>query len=187
MRSITRDRPAGRCDRTTARTASRSHYPGTRRRWSNDGAAGRSVARGYLWLFVCSRQLSGRSRVSPRCRWPRSARRRAEACPSARGCGWRPRSVVDAELCARGVERLRVADASIMPTIPRGHYPRASIMIAEFPSKCWCRRTRTGRSVRRSCPAARRRRMHLVCRGSLWAANRSPRHVRTLYRFIDLS
>lgn len=31
----------------------------------------------------------------------------------------------DAELCARGVERLRVADASIMLTIPRGQYLRA--------------------------------------------------------------
>jgi GMC oxidoreductase len=37
---------------------------------------------------------------------------------------WRPRSVVEAEFCARGVDRLRVADASIMPPVPRGLYPR---------------------------------------------------------------
>ena len=39
--------------------------------------------------------------------------------------------VVDPELRVLGVEHLRVADASIMPTIPRGHTNAAAIMIGE--------------------------------------------------------
>lgn len=40
-------------------------------------------------------------------------------------------SVVDAELRVRGVRALRVVDASVMPTIPRGHTHAATVMIAE--------------------------------------------------------
>ena len=40
-------------------------------------------------------------------------------------------AVVDGQLRVRGVERLRVADASIMPTIPGGHINAPTIMIAE--------------------------------------------------------
>jgi len=40
-------------------------------------------------------------------------------------------SVVDAELRVRGVERLRIADASVMPTVPRGNTNAPTIAIAE--------------------------------------------------------
>ena len=40
-------------------------------------------------------------------------------------------SVVDAELRVRGVDRLRVADASIMPSIIRGHTHAPSVVIGE--------------------------------------------------------
>ena len=40
-------------------------------------------------------------------------------------------SVVDPQLRVRGVDGLRVADASIMPTIIRGHTHAPSVMIGE--------------------------------------------------------
>ncbi len=40
-------------------------------------------------------------------------------------------AVVDHELRLRGVEGLRVADASVMPVIPRGHTDTPTVMIAE--------------------------------------------------------
>lgn len=42
-----------------------------------------------------------------------------------------PLAVVDAELRVRGVDRLRIADASIMPTLVSGNTNAASIMIGE--------------------------------------------------------
>jgi choline dehydrogenase len=45
--------------------------------------------------------------------------------------GTGPDAVVDAQLRVRGLDRLRVVDASVMPTIVRGHTNAATIMIAE--------------------------------------------------------
>jgi choline dehydrogenase len=40
-------------------------------------------------------------------------------------------SVVDPELRVRGVDGLRVADASVMPVVPRGNTNAPSIMVGE--------------------------------------------------------
>jgi choline dehydrogenase len=40
-------------------------------------------------------------------------------------------TVVDSELRVHGVERLRVVDASVMPTVPRGNTNAPTIMVAE--------------------------------------------------------
>ena len=40
-------------------------------------------------------------------------------------------TVVDAELRVHGVESLRVVDASVMPTVPRGNTNAPTIMVAE--------------------------------------------------------
>ncbi len=42
-----------------------------------------------------------------------------------------PLAVVDAQLRVHGVAGLRVADASIMPTLPRGHTHAAAVAIGE--------------------------------------------------------
>ncbi len=40
-------------------------------------------------------------------------------------------AVVDAELCVRGVDGLRVVDASVMPAVPRGNTNAPTVMVAE--------------------------------------------------------
>jgi hypothetical protein len=44
-------------------------------------------------------------------------------------------AVVDGELRVRGIEGLRIADASVMPTIPSANTNAPSIMIGEFASR----------------------------------------------------
>ena len=44
-------------------------------------------------------------------------------------------AVVDAELRVRGIEGLRIADASVMPTIPSAPTNAPTVMIGEFASR----------------------------------------------------
>jgi choline dehydrogenase len=45
--------------------------------------------------------------------------------------GSRPDSVVDPQLRVRGVDGLWVVDASVMPSVPRGHFNAGVAMIAQ--------------------------------------------------------
>jgi choline dehydrogenase-like flavoprotein len=47
------------------------------------------------------------------------------------GLGSDPSAVVDSELRVRGIDRLRVIDASVMPTLTSGNTNAPTIMIAE--------------------------------------------------------
>ena len=64
-------------------------------------------------------------------------------------------SVVDRELRVVGYERLRVADASVMPRIPRGHTHLPTLMIAERAARFI--RTARGSAGSRPPAAARHR------------------------------
>ena len=44
-------------------------------------------------------------------------------------------AVVNPELCGRGALGLRIADASVMPTIPSANTHAAVVMIGEFASR----------------------------------------------------
>ena len=44
-------------------------------------------------------------------------------------------SVLDADCRVLGIDGLRVADASVMPTIPAGHTYRGRVMVAERVSR----------------------------------------------------
>ena len=44
-------------------------------------------------------------------------------------------AVVDAELRVRGVEGLRIADASVMPTIPSANTQAPAVLIGEFAAR----------------------------------------------------
>ncbi len=61
----------------------------------------------------------------------------------AMGRGDDPRAVTDAELRVRGVARLRVIDASVMPTITSGNTNTPTIMIAERGARLVADRWRT--------------------------------------------
>ena len=66
-------------------------------------------------------------------------------------------AVVDAELRVQGVESLRVADASVMPTVPRGNTNAPTIMVPRRPPTSFadCRRCPAS-----ACsPSERRRRL----------------------------
>jgi choline dehydrogenase len=65
-------------------------------------------------------------------------------------------AVVDAELRVRRVEGLRIADASVMPTIPSADTNAPSVMVGEFASRLLVdgrTAARSGRDADVSAPA----------------------------------
>jgi choline dehydrogenase len=83
--------------------------------------------------IVCSEKLPGKDL---RAADELDAYIRATAVPGAHptsscAMGDGPDAVTDPELRVKGMERLRVIDASVMPTVPSGHSNAATLMIAE--------------------------------------------------------
>jgi choline dehydrogenase len=62
-------------------------------------------------------------------------------------------AVLDPQLRVRGVEGLRVADASVMPTVPGGNTNAASIMIGEVAADLLRGRKLPPEYLRREQPA----------------------------------
>jgi choline dehydrogenase-like flavoprotein len=76
----------------------------------------------------------GHNKYTTREEWQEAIRQRADTCYHPGGTckmGTDTMAVVDAELRVRGVQNLRVADASIMPLLPSGHPQMAVFAIGE--------------------------------------------------------
>ena len=90
------------------------HQPAFKELWEAETMPGPEVrTRADLWKFASSR---GGTVFHP---------------TSTCRMGSDPRSVVDPELRVRGVERLRVIDASVMPSVTSANINAATIMVAE--------------------------------------------------------
>ena len=61
--------------------------------------------------------------------------------------GQGPEAVVDPTLKVRGIAGLRVADASIMPSLPTGNTNAATIMIGEMTAELVLQEARSSRPV----------------------------------------
>jgi len=83
--------------------------------------------------YVLSEQLPG-NRVDNDDDWFKYLRRyafRAEHPVGTCRMGYGSHAVVDEQLRVRGIDNLRVIDASIMPTLPSGNTNAPTIMVAE--------------------------------------------------------